>query len=139
MMSVEPKPPARPFKGTMVKCPCGCEHEFFVPRSHHGAKAALDWNKLPDQNKELLAYLWSKYQGALWSKTEIIRLNQFPITSSPLGSRVSELYAWDLVVRHRIKTEGRKYVVKYALDLKRVRLVLENGGSLLPLKGALAA
>lgn len=132
-MSLEPKPPKEPYKGEPITCP-KCEHKFYRPRSRHGAGYAQDWDKLPVQNKELLAYLWSRYQGALWSKNEIIKQSEFPISVAALGGRISEYRAWDLVIRHRIKIEDGTYIVKYALDLKRTRIVLEHGGSLLPLK-----
>jgi hypothetical protein len=109
---------------TLEVCPaCGQPRRA---QKGEGARAALQWKKLPRQNFGLLQYLEQRFKGAPFDETVILTLKEFKIDPRPLGGRISELRAWNLILDHKVKGKP----MAYKLNLQRARQVLDAGGDL---------
>lgn len=119
---------AKKYRGKPVQCP-RCSHEFYYERSRHGAAYALEWKALPEYAFKFLLWLLCFHARDELSKAQIIRQKEYPITPDALSGRISELYAWDLVIQHKRKV-GEHYIINYSLNLDRACKVVNANGRL---------
>lgn len=110
------------YSGAPIQCP-SCGHEFHRPRSRKGAEYARKWKKLPVYVERFLAWWLSNHTKDELCKDMILKQNMYPITSSALQGRISELIAIDAISRHKHKTYPR---VTFTLNLQRAIAAL-NG------------
>jgi len=110
-------------------CP-SCGLEFEAPRHEKGAGYALQWDRLPDNCKNLLAWwLSNSYKNNERMTKDQIKTRYNGTTIGGIMGRVSELYALGLVDRHE-RTKPTYPTVTYTLNIDKAVKVLNNGGKL---------
>jgi len=110
---------------------CGHVFNIIIKRNKKGAGYALDWDILKPYDLEFLSWWLSNYPYQQLSKDEL-REKYHNATVASLPARISECYAFDLLIRHKTKLRYPK--VRYSLNLSKVIKVLNAGGRLDALK-----